>query len=57
MRETPHRRLAQVLQELAGQLESGRSLEQVLDSQPQLMPGHLRQLIEAGLRSARWPKC
>jgi type II secretory pathway component PulF len=49
--EQSHRHLAQSLVELARQLEMGRSLDQVLASQPQMVPGHLSRLIEAGLQS------
>jgi type II secretory pathway component PulF len=51
--ESTHANLAQVLRDLASQVELGRSLDDVLAAQPQVVPQHVSRLIEAGLRSGK----
>jgi type II secretory pathway component PulF len=54
-RETAHRKVAAELRWLAAQVESGRSLEQVLSiaSQPSRFPGYVAGLVQAALRTGR----
>lgn len=51
--ESTHNDLAQVLRNIAHQVELGRSLDDVLAAQPQVVPQHVSRLIEAGLRSGK----
>jgi type II secretory pathway component PulF len=51
--ESTHSDLAQVLRDIAHQVELGRSLDEVLAAQPQVVPQHVSRLIEAGLRSGK----
>jgi type II secretory pathway component PulF len=51
--ESTHSDLAQVLRDIAHQVELGRSLDEVLAAQPQVVPQHVSRLIETGLRSGK----
>lgn len=51
--ETAQRKVAAELQWLAAQVESGRSIEQVLASQPSPFPGYVAGLVQAALRTGR----
>lgn len=54
--ELPNRRLADALERLARDLESGQSLETVLETNPRFLPQYMRRLIEAGCRSGTLPE-
>jgi type II secretory pathway component PulF len=51
--ELPGRRLSRVLHQMANRLDAGGDLLGVLESQGGRLPGHLRGLMLAGLRSGR----
>jgi type II secretory pathway component PulF len=51
--ETAQRKVAAELQWLAAQVESGRSIEQALASQPSRFPGYVAGLVQAALRTGR----
>jgi len=51
--ETAQRKVAAELQWLASQVESGRSIEQALASQPARFPGYVAGLVQAALRTGR----
>jgi general secretion pathway protein F len=51
--EQPSRRLRGLLKELSGSLEAGTPLEVALADQCGRLPGHVRGLVLAGLRSGR----
>ncbi len=51
--ETAQRKVAAELQWLAAQVESGRSIEQALASQPARFPGYVAGLVQAALRTGR----
>jgi type II secretory pathway component PulF len=49
--ETDSRRTANALRRIAGELDRGRPLEQVLDAPPLALPGHVRGLLRVTLRT------
>ena len=51
--ETAQRKVAAELQWLAAQVESGRSIEQALASEPSRFPGYVAGLVQAALRTGR----
>src|SRR5204862_8355833 len=53
--ENPSRHLRRAMEALAGQLESGRSLDDVLASDPRFLPQHVQQLLIAGARAGNLP--
>ncbi|HEY2828351.1 MAG TPA: type II secretion system F family protein, partial [Pirellulales bacterium] len=54
--ELPNRRFAQALETLAHDLESGQSLETILETNPRFLPPYMRRLIETGSRSGNLPE-
>jgi type II secretory pathway component PulF len=54
--EIPNRRLSQALTALFHDLESGQSLENILESNPHFLPPYMRRLIETGSRSGNLPE-
>jgi len=53
--EYPSRHLRRAMDTLAGQLESGRSLDDILASDPRFLPQHVQQLLIAGSRAGNLP--
>ena len=51
--ELPRARLASVLRDLADRLDAGATLEAAVDELGKRLPGHVRGLVLAGLRSGR----
>jgi type II secretory pathway component PulF len=51
--ETANRKVAAELRWLAAGVESGRSIEQILASQPTRFPGYVAGLVQAALRTGR----
>jgi type II secretory pathway component PulF len=53
--EMPSQHLSRAMNRLAGQLEAGQSLEDILASDPRFLPQHVQQLLIAGIRSGNLP--
>lgn len=53
--EVPAGRLRRLLRTLSCQLQSGQTLEQVMDAMGERVPAHLRRLLAGGVRSGQLP--
>jgi type II secretory pathway component PulF len=54
--ECPSRHLRGAMETLAGKLESGQTLEDILTGDPRFLPQHVQQLLIAGVRAGNLPE-